>query len=433
MSGWAERTVSPSSSSRSLSTPCVDGCCGPMLSVMRRGRASISGSGGASAVLSGSLMRWARLPGNPSAAETLPSPRASGFCSDRDGFGSGCRTCRALPARASSPNARRRWPNRSRDSALPDSISAARARCGRSSAGDRPPQSAARTDSGPRPSPCSIAQTADRVSESGRFRSAVRERSPRSTRRVVRSWIGQTAPALRRASSAPPGRATAQGRIFSRPIQRAFLPHIEKAGQHQGNENQHLDESRHLVLAVHHHPGIQKYGFDIEYDEEHADQVKFHAKALSRAACGSDAALIGQVLHAVPNLLAEQKRDQQQGPSDRHGDQSLQQDREIDCFVRGHLLIRGRETKSCLTLTIIVYEMGCQPMGGIGSRQIVVNGVARQAPSGQTLLDLLRELQLEPSRVAVEMDRRIVKRSEWETLELPVGAKIEIVQFVGGG
>jgi len=77
--------------------------------------------------------------------------------------------------------------------------------------------------------------------------------------------------------------------------------------------------------------------------------------------------------------------------------------------------------------------MGCQPMGGIRSRQIVVNGVARQAPAGQTLLELLRELQLEPSRVAVEMDRRIVKRSEWETLELPAGAKIEIVQFVGGG
>jgi thiamine biosynthesis protein ThiS len=35
--------------------------------------------------------------------------------------------------------------------------------------------------------------------------------------------------------------------------------------------------------------------------------------------------------------------------------------------------------------------------------------------------------------VAVEMDRRIVKRTEWETLELPPGAKIEIVQFVGGG
>ena len=77
----------------------------------------------------------------------------------------------------------------------------------------------------------------------------------------------------------------------------------------------------------------------------------------------------------------------------------------------------------------MVYEMGCQPT----LYEIVVNGVVRQAPAGQTLLGLLRDLELEPSRVAVEMDRRIVKRAEWEALELAPGAKLEIVQFVGGG
>lgn len=77
----------------------------------------------------------------------------------------------------------------------------------------------------------------------------------------------------------------------------------------------------------------------------------------------------------------------------------------------------------------MVYEMECQPT----LRGIIVNGVERQAPAGQTLLELLRDLELEPSRVAVEMDRRIVKRAEWETLELEPGAKLEIVQFVGGG
>ena len=65
--------------------------------------------------------------------------------------------------------------------------------------------------------------------------------------------------------------------------------------------------------------------------------------------------------------------------------------------------------------------------------EIVVNGAVRQAPAGQTLLGLLRDLDLEPSRVAVEMDRRIVKRTEWEALELKPGARLEIVQFVGGG
>ena len=77
--------------------------------------------------------------------------------------------------------------------------------------------------------------------------------------------------------------------------------------------------------------------------------------------------------------------------------------------------------------------MGCQPTHDNGSLKIVVNGAERQAPAGQTLLGLLRDLELEPSRVAVEMDRRIVKRTEWETLELAAGAKLEIVQFVGGG
>jgi len=65
--------------------------------------------------------------------------------------------------------------------------------------------------------------------------------------------------------------------------------------------------------------------------------------------------------------------------------------------------------------------------------EIVVNGAVRQSPAGQTLLGLLRDLDLEPSRVAVEMDRRIVKRTEWEALELHPGARLEIVQFVGGG
>ena len=75
--------------------------------------------------------------------------------------------------------------------------------------------------------------------------------------------------------------------------------------------------------------------------------------------------------------------------------------------------------------------MGCQPTGG--GVEIQVNGAARQVPAGQTVLGLLRDLQIEPSRVAVEMDCRIVKRTEWDALELRPGAAIEIVQFVGGG
>jgi thiamine biosynthesis protein ThiS len=67
------------------------------------------------------------------------------------------------------------------------------------------------------------------------------------------------------------------------------------------------------------------------------------------------------------------------------------------------------------------------------SIEIVLNGETRTAPEGQTVLGLLEQLQLDPSRVAVELDRRIVKQPRWADTVLQPGAEIEVVQFVGGG
>jgi thiamine biosynthesis protein ThiS len=65
--------------------------------------------------------------------------------------------------------------------------------------------------------------------------------------------------------------------------------------------------------------------------------------------------------------------------------------------------------------------------------QVVVNGETRSVPEGQTVLDLLHELRLDPERVAVELNRRIVRQQKWNETALEPGAQIEIVQFVGGG
>jgi len=65
--------------------------------------------------------------------------------------------------------------------------------------------------------------------------------------------------------------------------------------------------------------------------------------------------------------------------------------------------------------------------------EIVVNGEARTIAPGETILGLLRELNLDPARVAVELNRRIVKQPAWAATELEQGAEVEIVQFVGGG
>jgi thiamine biosynthesis protein ThiS len=64
---------------------------------------------------------------------------------------------------------------------------------------------------------------------------------------------------------------------------------------------------------------------------------------------------------------------------------------------------------------------------------ITVNGQRQTVPEGQTLLGLLRQLELDPARVAVELDRRIIKQPHWAETVLRPGAQLEIVQFVGGG
>jgi thiamine biosynthesis protein ThiS len=65
--------------------------------------------------------------------------------------------------------------------------------------------------------------------------------------------------------------------------------------------------------------------------------------------------------------------------------------------------------------------------------QIVVNGQVRQAPAGLTLASLLVWLQVDPARVAVELNKAIVRRGEWDQTPVGGGAALEIVQFVGGG
>ncbi len=67
------------------------------------------------------------------------------------------------------------------------------------------------------------------------------------------------------------------------------------------------------------------------------------------------------------------------------------------------------------------------------SIEIVVNGDPREVAQGLTVAGLVRELDLDPARVAVELDRRIVRKAQWDDTVLSSGARLEIVQFVGGG
>jgi thiazole synthase len=63
---------------------------------------------------------------------------------------------------------------------------------------------------------------------------------------------------------------------------------------------------------------------------------------------------------------------------------------------------------------------------------LTVNGAARRAPSG-TVADLVRSLELDPAKVAVERNGEIVPRSTLAQAALHDGDVLEIVHFVGGG
>jgi sulfur carrier protein len=64
---------------------------------------------------------------------------------------------------------------------------------------------------------------------------------------------------------------------------------------------------------------------------------------------------------------------------------------------------------------------------------VTLNGERRNFPPQTTLLDVVRALNLEPERVAIELNRAIVRRELWSGTAVGDGAEIEIVQFVGGG
>jgi thiamine biosynthesis protein ThiS len=64
---------------------------------------------------------------------------------------------------------------------------------------------------------------------------------------------------------------------------------------------------------------------------------------------------------------------------------------------------------------------------------VVINGEPREIPEGLSVATLLDHLKMKRDRVAIERNREIVPRAQWnETLAQP-NDTFEIVHFVGGG
>jgi thiamine biosynthesis protein ThiS len=64
---------------------------------------------------------------------------------------------------------------------------------------------------------------------------------------------------------------------------------------------------------------------------------------------------------------------------------------------------------------------------------IQLNGKPREVETGITVGRLLEELNIHPQRVAVQVNRDIVKREGYEGAVLGPGDEIEILTFMAGG
>jgi len=65
--------------------------------------------------------------------------------------------------------------------------------------------------------------------------------------------------------------------------------------------------------------------------------------------------------------------------------------------------------------------------------EITVNGEKKELESEMTISEFLNILKIKRQALAIELNKSIIKKSEYDSAIIKDGDVIEIVQFVGGG
>jgi thiamine biosynthesis protein ThiS len=65
--------------------------------------------------------------------------------------------------------------------------------------------------------------------------------------------------------------------------------------------------------------------------------------------------------------------------------------------------------------------------------KVYVNGESRDLAGALSLAELIAQLDLPAARIAIELNREVVRRNDWGGTMLKDDDRIEIVHFVGGG
>ncbi|WP_337287809.1 sulfur carrier protein ThiS [Candidatus Methylomirabilis sp.] len=72
-------------------------------------------------------------------------------------------------------------------------------------------------------------------------------------------------------------------------------------------------------------------------------------------------------------------------------------------------------------------------MKGLLNVELTVNGKTLEATDRATITALLEQLQINPLRVAVQLNQRIIKRELYERTVLQAGDTLEVLTFMAGG
>ena len=65
--------------------------------------------------------------------------------------------------------------------------------------------------------------------------------------------------------------------------------------------------------------------------------------------------------------------------------------------------------------------------------RVIVNDEPRSLADGATVADLVAVLGLGTRRIAVEVNRAVLRRADYAARQLAEGDTVEIIHFVGGG
>jgi thiamine biosynthesis protein ThiS len=65
--------------------------------------------------------------------------------------------------------------------------------------------------------------------------------------------------------------------------------------------------------------------------------------------------------------------------------------------------------------------------------QVTINGEKRELSESATIIEMLENLALPAERIAIELNREVVRKRDWSSVKLNDTDKIEIIHFVGGG